>query len=141
MILQGVQTVLIHVRDVDRARRFYQLVFALPQVHESQGVIGLQAGSSRLLIHPLRPGADHPDGADLGNAPAVYWNVDDVNAVVEAARAAGGVIAEAARDEPWGERDACILDPDGYRVYVTQSGPNSWLNEGIAPPSDDQAAP
>jgi hypothetical protein len=57
--------------------------------------------------------------------------VDDV---VSRLRAHGvGVLLEPT-DEPWGESNAGILDPDGYPVYVTQSLEDSWIARRPAQP-------
>ena len=44
-------------------------------------------------------------------------------------------------DEPWGERNAGILDPDGYPVYLTQSLADSWIAGPGAPPGMGEPAP
>lgn len=130
MTLKGIQTVAIQVSDVETSCDFYENVLKLDRVYESMGRIAFAAGGTRLLLHPI--GAWDPHDApiaDYGNMLAVYWNVDDVDSIVESARSAGRAIAAEPADEPWGERDACILDPDGYCIYVTQSEPHSWLND------------
>jgi hypothetical protein len=38
-------------------------------------------------------------------------------------------------DEPWGERNAGVLDPDGYPVYLTQSLEDSWITRSPAQPA------
>lgn len=49
-----------------------------------------------------------------GGAAALYTYVDDVDAQLPRARAAGAGISEA-EDKPWGDRVAVVTDPDGYR--------------------------
>ena len=51
--------------------------------------------------------------ATLGTS-ALYTYVDDVDAQIAAARAAGAGVADA-EDKPWGDRVAAVTDPDGYR--------------------------
>lgn len=49
-----------------------------------------------------------------GGTTALYTYVDDVDAKLPAARAAGAGVGEA-EDKPWGDRVAVVTDPDGYR--------------------------
>ena len=51
--------------------------------------------------------------ATLGTS-ALYTYVDDVDAQIAAARAAGAGVADA-EDKPWGDRVAAVTDPDGDR--------------------------
>ena len=61
-----------------------------------------------------------------------------MNDVVSRLRAQGvGVLLEPT-DEPWGERNAGILDPDGYPVYLTQTLQNSWIVRRPAQPVTSQ---
>ena len=47
-------------------------------------------------------------------ASALYTYVDDVDAVLGQARAAGAAVEEA-EEKPWGDRVAAVRDPDGHR--------------------------
>ncbi len=47
-----------------------------------------------------------------GGTTALYTYVDDVDAQLPAARAAGAGVGEA-EDKPWGDRVAVVTDPDG----------------------------
>ena len=40
--------------------------------------------------------------------------VDDVDAMTAAAERAGGTVVEEPADQPWGERQSILLDPDGH---------------------------
>lgn len=55
------------------------------------------------------------DGARV----SIYLEVDDVDALAARLRRAGyGVTGPS--DEPWGERIAYVLDPDGYSISLSQ---------------------
>jgi len=45
---------------------------------------------------------------------------DDCDAAVERLRGGGATIVEEPVDQPWGERVARVLDPDGNLVLVGQ---------------------
>jgi lactoylglutathione lyase len=67
--------------------------------------------------------------------------VDDVDDTVSALREQGvGVLLEPT-DEPWGERNAGVLDVDGYPVYLTQSLEDSWTATSPAPPVASEPNP
>lgn len=119
---RGIQTVVTYVRDVETSAAFYADILGLTRVYENEGVIAFDTGGPRILLHPgLTDDADPAQGHD------VYWQVDDVDGVIEVVRAAGCEIIHEPTDEPWGERDATFLDPDGYRINVTQPGDDSWV--------------
>ena len=52
---------------------------------------------------------------------ALWLYCDDVDAEVEALRAAGVEIAREPEDMEWGERMAAVLDPDGNEIYLGRS--------------------
>ena len=91
-------------------------VFVTLQLGESEIGIG---GVSDAPLHgrPQRPASGHR--VEL----CVY--VEDVDEVVDAARAAHAQVLLEPADQPWGERVAYIADPDGNLVMLTaeQCGP------------------
>ena len=120
----GIQTVVTYVKDMGASCAFYEAVLGLERVFDQDGVVAFDGGGPRILIHPA---GDREANAHAGQE--VYWSVSDVDALVEAARAAGARIVEEPTDVPWGEREAGFLDPDGHRINVTQPGPNSWARQ------------
>lgn len=79
---------------------------------------GLNLGSGHLGI-----GAD--PAAERGTLPRfqLWVYTDDCDAAVEQLRAAGVTIVEEPADQPWGERVARVLDPDGNSVLIGQPAP------------------
>jgi catechol 2,3-dioxygenase-like lactoylglutathione lyase family enzyme len=133
-MISGLQTVVLFVSDVERAARFYRDQLGLQQVYEQDRRIGLQCGSVRFLLHPTEDADRRPWKVEL------YFQVDDVDQVVSHLRAQGvGVLLEPT-DEPWGERNAGILDPDGYPVYLTQSLADSWIGQAASAPTASEPA-
>ena len=125
--VQGLRTIVIHVANVSRAAAFYERALGLPRVYEHRDRIAVQLGEARLLLHPAEL-----DSTDIGTArhgrTELYLGVPDVDAAIDDLRAKGVPVLQEATDEPWGERDAAILDPDGYPVYLTQSGSGDWTS-------------
>jgi len=54
----------------------------------------------------------------------VLWvYADDCDAAVDRLRAAGVTVLAEPADEPWGERVARVLDPDGNQVLIGSPPP------------------
>jgi catechol 2,3-dioxygenase-like lactoylglutathione lyase family enzyme len=122
----GLRTVVLHVADVSRAAAFYEHALGLARVYEHAGRVALQLGETRLLLHPAELDSEDVAAARHGRAE-LYLGVADVDAALADLQARGVPVLQEALDEPWGERDAAVLDPDGYPVYLTQSLPGDWL--------------
>jgi lactoylglutathione lyase len=108
-------------RDLRPALGFYRdllgaaVTYEFPGPDGEPGYVGLELGSSQLGI-----------GRDPGltDAPSARFNlwlyVEDCDATIERLRAAGVRVVEEPADQPWGERIARVLDPDGNTVIVGQ---------------------
>lgn len=118
MSVLGIRTVVIYSRDVAESARFYEHLLGMARVFEHHGRIALRAGESRVLLHPTEL-----DETDVGQARhgrvEVYFEVADVDTTLARLRDAGVPVLQAPVDEPWGERSAGVLDPDGYPVFLT----------------------
>jgi lactoylglutathione lyase len=125
--VQGVRTVVVHVADVNRAAIFYEETLGLPRVYEHRGRVAVRLGEARLLLHPAELDTEDIATARHGRTE-LYLGVADVDAAISELRAKGVPVLQDAADEPWGERDAAILDPDGYPVYLTQSRSADWTS-------------
>jgi len=122
-VITGLRTVVLFVSDVERAARFYRDQLGLEELHQDKGRVLLHCGETRVLLHPTE---DREGGACNVE---LYFEVDDVDGAVSRLREQGvGVLLEPT-DEPWGERNAGLLDPDGYPIYLTQSLIESWVPE------------
>jgi lactoylglutathione lyase len=101
------------VSDLARTKRFYEglgfeQTYQFPPDGEP-GFVTLQRGASQIGI-----GA----GAEEGDRVAYWVYVDDVDASLDALRAAGAVVVAEPVDQPWGERVAQVRDPAGTLVYL-----------------------
>ena len=104
--------------DIGRALGFYRDLLGGTVTYEFAGpggspaYVGLDIGGSHVGI-----GLD-PDAADGGRAISLWVYTDDCDAAVERLRAAGVTITEEPADQPWGERVARVLDPEGTEVII-----------------------
>ena len=122
--------------DLERALGFYRdllggtLSYAFPP-EGPPAYVGVDLGSSHLGL------GHEPTIGSVGDTRISLWiYVDDVDAVVDAVRAAGGTVLEEPGDQPWGERVGRVADPDGNRVILgARSGSDGSATTGSTPSS------
>jgi lactoylglutathione lyase len=112
---------IISTPDLPRSLAFYRdllggaVTYEFPTPDGDAAYVSLSIGRSSLGI-----AADLSMGADATPArPISLWvYVDDCDATVEVLRAAGVRITAEPEGQPWGERVARVLDPDGNEVVI-----------------------
>lgn len=112
---------IISTPDMLRALAFYRDVlggeveYQFPPEGEP-GYVGMKIGGGQLGI-ALAPHAASGAG---GQRLALWVYADSCDEAVERLRAGGATVTEEPADQPWGERVARVLDPDGNEVIVGQ---------------------
>lgn len=122
MRINGLSSVLLNVSDLEPSRRFYGELLGLPAAGgPDDHVLVFSAGSVSLVLHAHGEygGASVPGPEDPG-AVLLFLGADDVDAAVEELRGAGVTIASEPADQPWGERTATVLDPDGHPIFLSR---------------------
>ena len=124
------------VSDVRGAAAWYGKVFGLVEhvrvggAHRVQ--LGVDGERAELIVRELG-GDEQVSGA----AYQVMHRVDDVDAVLTAARAGGALADDAGHDMPYGERQAALVDPFGHRWVLTQTirdvNPSEWGGTTVVP--------
>lgn len=105
--------------DVERSLGFYrdllggEVYFRYPD-EGPPGYVGVEVGTMRLGIG-LDPGAAT---GTAGQRFALWFYVADCDAAVEAVRSGGVTVTAEPEDQPWGERMARVVDPDGNEVIL-----------------------
>ena len=108
--------------DLRAALGFYRdllgatVAYEFPGPDGEPGYVGLELGSSHLGL-----GRDPEAPAEPSERFSLWVYADDCDAAVERLRAAGVTIVAEPADQPWGERVARVLDPDGNLVIVGQA--------------------
>jgi lactoylglutathione lyase len=89
--------------------------FEYPGPDGEPGYVGLEVGTAHL-------GIVRDPGATAGPSPrfSLWVYAEDCDAAVERLREGGVRIVEEPTDQPWGERVARVLDPDGNVVLIGQ---------------------
>jgi lactoylglutathione lyase len=108
--------------DLDRALGFYRdlldarISFEFPAPDGGRAYVGLEIGSSHLGIGLVPEEAGGPPPRPI----SLWVYTDDCDATIERLRGGGVRITAEPADQPWGERVARVLDPDGNEVIVGQ---------------------
>jgi lactoylglutathione lyase len=111
----------ISTPDIQRALGFYrdlldgEVEYQFPSEGEP-GYVGMRIGAAHLGI-ALVPETEAGAG---GQRFALWVYADSCDAAVQRLRDAGTTVTEEPADQPWGERVARVLDPDGNEVIVGQ---------------------
>jgi lactoylglutathione lyase len=113
---------IITTSDLGAALGFYRdllgaaVSYEFPGPDGEPGYVGLELGAAHLGI-----GRDPDLAAPASPRFSLWVYAEDCDAAVERLRAAGTTIVEEPADQPWGERVARVLDPDGNSVLIGQA--------------------
>lgn len=116
------------VKGADRAIDFYKEAFGATEklrLAEPSGLIGhaeLDFGGTTIMFSDEFPeyGAVAPDSTK-GTPAMIHLHVDDCDAVIQRAVAAGAKIEREPQDQFYGERSGTIRDPFGHRWMIGHS--------------------
>jgi PhnB protein len=109
------------VGDAAAAIDFYKRAFGAEEqvrMHAPDGKIGhaeLQIGDSKVMLSDPFPQSSTRSPKELGGtSSSVFMYVEDVDATVERAAAAGATVTMEVADQFWGDRFGTISDPFGH---------------------------
>ncbi len=109
----GVKTLIYPVKDLDRAKSFFGTLLGAEPAVDSPYYVQFEIGDQRLGLDP--------NGHTRGFPGSVgYWEVDDINAKVQALLAAGATEHEAVKDVGNGALIASVTDADGNVIGLIQ---------------------
>jgi uncharacterized protein len=122
-----VSTIMLGVKDVDRAKKFYAEGLGCEIDQDFPGFVRcrLGEGSSMLALYEWEAAAQDAGVSAEGSGfrgvsfHFVTDSSDAVDAVMRAAEAAGGTVVRAAAAAKWGGYFGYFSDPDGYLWKVT----------------------
>ena len=113
-------------RDAEKAIDFYKRAFGateLMRMPAPGGKIGhaeLQVGSSRVMLADEFPEMGFMSPQSLGGSPVMlHLYVEDADATVKTAEAAGGKVTRPVADQFYGDRGGQLDDPFGHKWYVS----------------------
>jgi predicted enzyme related to lactoylglutathione lyase len=113
MTVRGLRRIIVSVADRDRALGLYRDALGLTVKYGQGEMVMLAVPGTELevLLHERPP---TPGRAGI----AATFLVDDVDASTAAAEKAGAAVIDAPADQPWGERQAVLTDPDGHVICL-----------------------
>jgi PhnB protein len=113
------------VKGAARALDFYQKAFGakeLFRLREPSGKIGhaeLEIGGGRIMLAEEYPDFGALSPVTIGGSPvALHLYVEDVDAVVARATAAGATLLRPVQDEFFGDRTGMVTDPFGHKWHL-----------------------
>ena len=103
----------MEVASLERARWFWIDALGLELLEDRGPYIRVGGnGGFSIGIEQVQAGAPRIDGDEIA------LRVDDVDATAEQLRALGVQITQPPHDQPWGDRHAWLLDPDGRQMSI-----------------------
>jgi uncharacterized protein len=115
-----VSVVMLGVRDVERAKKFYVEGLGCGVDQDHPGFVRLTLGPSKIALYGWDAVADDAGVASEGSGfrgfslHHVTDSRDEVDEVMRAAEAAGATVIKAAEAAGWGGYSGTFSDPDGY---------------------------
>lgn len=109
--------------DLARSLRFYrellggEVTYQFPPEGEP-AYVGVRIGGSQLGI-----GRQEEPGELTNNQITLWAYADDCDAAVARLKASGVTVVQEPATQPWGERMAIVVDPDGNPVIVAARAP------------------
>jgi uncharacterized glyoxalase superfamily protein PhnB len=108
--------------DLQASLAWYRdvLGFKVQEKYERDGSmvgVGLQAGDVFLMLgqDDWKKGRDRKKGEGF----RIYcMTTQDVDAIADRIRKAGGRLDQEPTDQPWGMRDFSLTDPDGFKITI-----------------------
>jgi catechol 2,3-dioxygenase-like lactoylglutathione lyase family enzyme len=130
---QRVTVITLGVRDLERARRFYEALGWKTGAAPADDVAFFQAGEMVLALWDRAKLAEdscvNDDGGWGGVTLALNVSTPaDVDAVTEEARAAGAAIGREPAETFWGGYSSVFIDPDGHPWEIAHN-PHWTLSE------------
>ena len=128
-VIEGLEAVTIHVRDIERSRKFYSTVLGLKEVGfiaaASRAAFALPGTTVQLTMHPMGP---EEGGREPGTVSGiVFAHQDPVAACAEIARRGGAIVDEPRTyTNPLGKVTLGVFaDPDGNQFVLRHIEPAS----------------
>jgi len=117
---QRVSIITLGVADLERSRAFYERLGWRRAMAQSDGIVFFQAGGMAVALYPRDALAKDANIASDGHGfsgVTLAYNTRaraEVDAILEAAAAAGARIVKPAEEAFWGGYSGYFSDPDGF---------------------------
>ena len=109
----GMKTIIYPVKDIAAAKRLYSELLGVAPLMDEPYYVGFNVEGQDVGLDPN----GHAKGM---NGPVGYWNVDDIDATLQALIAAGASPHQVVTDVGGGKLIATVSDPDGNTIGLMQ---------------------
>ena len=120
--IEGMEAVTVHVRDIERSRRFYSQVLGLTETSflpaASRAAYAIPGTTTLLTMHIMGEGEG---GREPGTVSGIIFAHHDPRSACEEIRRRGGTIVDepATFDTPMGRQTRAVFaDPDGNQFVI-----------------------
>ena len=114
------------VQEAAKAIEFYKAAFGATEVMRAPGPGGkighaeISIGDSRIMMADEHPQMEFKGPLSYGGSPVhIHLYVEDVDATVARATAAGAKVTRPVADQFYGDRNGSIEDPFGHHWHVS----------------------
>ena len=110
------------VNDIEKSLAWYRdvLGFAVKERWEDKGkLLGVEMMAGDVIF--MLGQDDWKKGRDRvkGEGVRVYCTTDqNVDRIADRIKANGGTLIQEPRDDPWGQRNFAVQDPDGFKITI-----------------------
>lgn len=131
MPAERIAALFLLVRDLARARAFYEALLARPPEKAGTAEVRFALPGLTLTLHADLPDAERarwgipPEQGPRGWGIYVTLSTPDVDAAAEVAAHHGGTVVLAPQQAPWGVRICLLRDPDGYWLELSGRAPGA----------------
>jgi catechol 2,3-dioxygenase-like lactoylglutathione lyase family enzyme len=121
-VIEGMEAVTVHIRDIEKARRFFSEVLGLREVSflpaASRAAFEIPGTSTLLTMHPM---GENEGGREPGTVSGIVFSHRDPRAAAAEIQKRGGTIVNEPETyrNPLGEVTLCVFaDPDGNQFVL-----------------------
>jgi catechol 2,3-dioxygenase-like lactoylglutathione lyase family enzyme len=121
-VIEGMEAVTVHIRDIERARRFYSGVLGLKEVSfiaaASRAAFAIPGTPTLLTMHLQ---AEGEGGREPGTVSGIIFSHHDPEVACAEIRERGGTIVDEAKvfQTPIGKQTRAVFaDPDGNEFVI-----------------------
>ena len=115
-MVKGLGTVIYHVTDLDRAKRWYAAVFEVAPYFDEPFYVGFNIGGYELGLDPNVAECPPGRGGVVG-----YWRIADIEHAVRHFAAHGAAVVVPATDVGGGIKVATVTDPFGNAIGLIEN--------------------
>lgn len=114
-MLQGIRTVVYHVKDLVAAKEWYTKLLGKGPYFDEPFYVGYNVGGFELGLNP------NEMGEYFGNNAVAYWGVKDANAAYKFLIENGSIAKEPVRDVGEGILLGTVIDPAGNMLEIIEN--------------------